>query len=587
MHLGQVCGQIFMLKTLKTFYAFLFKKRAVAVLFLLAVVAASVAGSILPYFYKLFVDAIPSLDFSKLLSILFAYLGIRVLSLILSSASFFLGDVLTIDASADLRETVFKHLHDLDFAFHTDKSSGSLISAIKRGDGAFWNFYFSIHYRLIDVLVSFVVMLYFFKALDWRIFILVIVSFLFALGVTYFFIKGNIKTRKTANKLEDRISGVVVDNMINFETVKLFAKELRERLRLKKVDRDWKKAVWKYVLTFRGLDIGMGAVINASIFLLFLLALRLTISGELTIGDFVLVVGFSGSFYPKIFELVWGFRDLAKSYSDIERYFGLLDYQVEVKDPKNPIKPKGIKGEIEYKNVSFSYEDKQADAIKNINFTIRQGQSIALVGRSGVGKTTLVKLLMRFYDVDKGSITIDGTDVKRFTKSDLRSLMGVVPQEPVLFNSTIGHNIGYGKVGVTKKEIIAAAKLARIDEFIETLPKKYDTKVGERGIKLSGGQKQRVAIARMILSEPEIIIFDEATSQLDSESEKLIQEAFWKAAKDKTTIIVAHRLSTVMRADKIVVMEEGKIKEMGSHRELLAKKDSLYRHFWDLQIKLD
>ena len=576
-----------MLKTLKTFYAFLFKKRAVAVLFLIVVIASSVAGSILPYFYKLFVDAIPTLDFSKLLSILFAYLGIRILGLIFEATSFFLGDVLTIDASADLRETVFKHLHDLDFAFHTNKSSGSLISAIKRGDGAFWNFYFSIHYRLIDVLVSFVVMLYFFKALDWRIFILVIASFLLALVVTWFFIKGNIKTRKTVNKLEDRISGVVVDNMINFETVKLFAKELRERLRLKKVDRDWKEAVWKYVLTFRGLDVGMGLVINTSIFLLFLFALRLTISGELTIGDFVLVVGFSGSFYPKIFEFVWGLRDLAKSYSDIERYFGLLDYQVEVKDPKNPIKPRGIKGEIEYKNVSFSYEDKQADAIKNINLTVWEGQSIALVGRSGVGKTTLVKLLMRFYDVDKGSITIDGTDVKKFTKSDLRSLMGVVPQEPVLFNSTIGHNIGYGKVGVTKKEIVAAAKLARIDEFIETLPKKYDTKVGERGIKLSGGQKQRVAIARMILSEPEIIIFDEATSQLDSESERLIQEAFWKASENKTTIIIAHRLSTVMRADKIVVMEEGRIKEMGSHKELLAKKESLYRHFWDLQIKLD
>ncbi|MFZ5932780.1 MAG: ABC transporter ATP-binding protein [Patescibacteria group bacterium] len=285
--------------------------------------------------------------------------------------------------------------------------------------------------------------------------------------------------------------------------------------------------------------------------------------------------------------VVWGFRDITKSYTDIEKYFGLLDYQVEVKDPKNPIKPKAIKGEIEYKNVNFSYENKQADAVKNINLKIREGQSVALVGRSGVGKTTLVKLLMRFYDVEKGEITIDGINIKRFSKSDLRSLMGVVPQEPVLFNNTLEQNIGYGKVGVTKKEIVAAAKLARIHEFIETLPKKYATKVGERGIKLSGGQKQRVAIARMILSEPEIIIFDEATSQLDSESEKLIQEAFWKAASNKTTIIIAHRLSTVMRAGKIVVIEKGKIKEVGSHGELLAKKDSLYSHFWNLQIKLD
>lgn len=585
-----------MLKTtLKTFYSFLFKKRAVAILFLIVIVISSMAISVRPYFYKLFVDEIPNLDYQKLLYILFAYLGIRVLRLILHVFSFYLGDVLTIDALADLRETVFKHLHDLDFAFHTDKSSGSLISAIKRGDGAFWNFYFSIHYRLIDVLVSFFVMLYFFKELDSRILILTIVSFLFALIVTRFFIKANIKTRRVVNKQEDRISGVIVDNMINFETVKLFAKEFWERIRLKKVDRNWKKATWKYVLTFRGLDMGMGVIINASIFLLFLFALRLTLEGNLTIGDFVLVIGFAGSFYPKIYELVWGFRDIAKSYSDIERYFGLLDYQIQVKDPKKPVESKIIKGEIEYKNVSFSYEDKQAEAIKNINLKIRQGQSVALVGRSGAGKTTMVKLLMRFYDANKGRVEIDGVDIRKFKKSDLRSFMGVVPQEPILFNNTIDYNIAYGvatssaygKSKATKKEIVAAAKLARIHDFIQTLPRKYNTKVGERGIKLSGGQKQRVAIARMILSDPEIIIFDEATSQLDSESEKLIQEAFWKASENKTTIIIAHRLSTVMRADKIVVMGEGRIKEVGSHRELLAKKDSLYKRFWDLQISLD
>jgi ATP-binding cassette subfamily B protein len=277
-----------MLKTLKTFYTFLFKKKAVSFLFLTAIVLSSVASSIQPFFYKLFVDVIPTLDYQKLLYILFAYLGTRILRLLLSMVSFYLGDVLTIDALADLRETVFKHIHDLDFAFHANKSSGSLISAIKRGDGAFWNFYFSIHYRLIDVLISFAVMLFFFKRLDPQIFTLAVVSFLFALVVTKFFIKANIRTKTDVNKQEDRISGVIVDNMINFETVKLFAKELWERLRLKKVDRDWKKAVWKYVLTFRGLDIGMGIVINVSIFFLFLLALKLTLKGSLTIGDLFL-----------------------------------------------------------------------------------------------------------------------------------------------------------------------------------------------------------------------------------------------------------------------------------------------------------
>jgi ABC-type multidrug transport system fused ATPase/permease subunit len=194
---------------------------------------------------------------------------------------------------------------------------------------------------------------------------------------------------------------------------------------------------------------------------------------------------------------------------------------------------------------------------------------------------------MRFYDLDSGEITIDGVSIKDFTKSTLRSFVGVVPQEPILFNNTIAYNIGYGKDKPKLSEIKAASKLANIDEFIEGLKEKYNTEVGERGVKLSGGQKQRLAIARMILSDPDIVVFDEATSHLDSESEKLIQDAFWKARRGKTTIIIAHRLSTVMRADKIVVMEHGKIKEVGSHESLLKNKDSLYSHFWNLQIKLD
>jgi len=212
---------------------------------------------------------------------------------------------------------------------------------------------------------------------------------------------------------------------------------------------------------------------------------------------------------------------------------------------------------------------------------------VALVGRSGSGKTTLGKLLMRFYDIDSGEITIDGINIKDFTKSTLRGFIGVVPQEPILFNNSIAYNIGYGKPGTAITAIRAAAKLANIDDFVESLPDKYQTEVGERGVKLSGGQKQRLAIARMILADPDIVVFDEATSHLDSESEKLIQDAFWKARRGKTTIIIAHRLSTIMRADKIVVMEHGKIRETGTHEGLLKKKDSLYSHFWNLQIKLD
>jgi ABC-type multidrug transport system fused ATPase/permease subunit len=350
---------------------------------------------------------------------------------------------------------------------------------------------------------------------------------------------------------------------------------------------EWRVAVWKFIYTFRYLDLGMAIVSNVSIFFMLLVALKLTIAGEITAGDFVLIVTFVGTFYSRLFDMVWGLRDLMKSLVDIKKYFDLLDNEIKVKDPASPVKLDQVKGNIEFKDIHFSYIGKKRNALEGINLKVKRGESIALVGRSGSGKTTLVKLLMRFYDVNQGKITLDGINIKDFNKSDLRNFIGVVPQEPILFNNTIQYNIGYGKDNATIQDVREAAKLANIKDFIESLPKKYQTNVGERGIKLSGGQKQRLAIARMILSNPDVIVFDEATSQLDSESEKLIQEAFWKASEGKTTFIIAHRLSTVMRADKIVVLEHGKIKEIGTHEELLEKKGSLYSHFWNLQIKLD
>ena len=337
--------------------------------------------------------------------------------------------------------------------------------------------------------------------------------------------------------------------------------------------------------TFRFIDLSIGTLINISIFLTLFVALIYFGQGKISVSDFILVFGFINTFFPRLFDLIFGLREIGKDFADIDRYFSLLDYTVEIQDPVDPVILPNVRGEIEFKNMSFTYSDSKKEAVKNVNLAIRQGQSIALVGRSGSGKTTLMKLLMRFYDVTSGAITLDGRNVRQFTKSNLQSFMGVVPQEAVLFNNTIGYNIGYGANKNKRLEVLRAANMANLSDFIEKLPQKYETNVGERGIKLSGGQKQRLAIARMIISKPDIIIFDEATSHLDSESEKLIQEAFWKYANGKTTIIIAHRLSTAMRADKIIVMEKGKIVERGSHLSLLAKPGSLYKHFWDLQIK--
>jgi len=458
---------------------------------------------------------------------------------------------------------------------------------MKRGTGAIWSLHFSIHHRFLRILAGFVVMIYYFNQIDVRISLIAFTSFAIAIVVTRFLVKLNIKARRRHNEEEDNVSSIVVDNLVNFETVKLFSRENWELSRLKKAFIPWLKTGWKYVNTFRVIDITIGSLINISILLILIFTLNLSKNNNLTIGNFVLILSFVSSFYPRLFEVVWSFRDVGKNYSDVEKYFGLLEYEIEVKDPKIPVIIKNIDGEIQFKNVSFSYKEGKKNAIKNINLDIRQSQSIAFVGRSGSGKTTLIKLLMRFYDVDKGKILLDGINIKKLNKAHLRSFMGVVPQEPVLFNNTIRYNIGYSDNKATKEQIIAAAKIANLHEFIESLPKKYNTQVGERGIKLSGGQKQRLAIARMVLSDPDIIIFDEATSQLDSENEKLIADAFWKVVKNRTTIIIAHRLSTAMRADKIVVMENGKIIESGSHNSLINKAESLYRYFWSLQINLE
>lgn len=576
-----------MFQVLKVFYRFILKRRLIFAVFILLIFSAQILFNITPYFYKLFVQAIPQTNFPLLLRILVFYIGVNVVGEILDIASFWLGDVILFEAAADARTAIFKHVQDLDFAFHSGKSTGSLISIFKRGDGAFFDLFHQIHHRILEIIVGSGVMLYFFSHLDIQITSLVILSFTVTILATKFLIKFNIRKRAAFNEEEDRVSGIIGDNMLNYETVKLFAKERWEQSRLKRAFGPWQKALWGYGNSFRLIDITVATIINVSLFFILLVSLKNTASLTLSVGDFVLVTTFMGMFFPKIWNLVWGARDIAKIYADIQKYFGLLEFKIEVKDPAQPITLNQVKGKIEFKEVSFAYGERKTEAVHNFNLKIQPSASVALVGASGSGKTTLVKLLMRFYDVTHGQICLDGVNIKNLTKSGLRDLIGVVPQEPILFNNTIAFNIGYGKSQTTLGEIRAAARLANIEDFIESLPKKYSTQVGERGVKLSGGQKQRLAIARMILSDPKIIIFDEATSHLDSESERLIQEAFWKAAEGKTTIIIAHRLSTVMRADKIVVMAKGVIKETGSHQNLIAKKDSLYKHFWDLQINLD
>lgn len=576
-----------MFKTFKTFFRFATENRLVYAILIISVVVAAILDNLTPYFYKLFVDAIPSLNYQTLFKILILYLIVSIGSLLSIEVSFLAGDKVLFEAARRVREYVFSRVQDLDFTFHANKSTGSLISIFKRGDGAFFDFFFTVHHRILDIAVAIGVMFFFFNSLDPRISMITATSIILTLIAARFLIKNNIGKRALFNDEEDRVSAIITDNLINYETVKLFAREKWEKTRLSSAFKPWNKTLWNFSLTYRYIDGVIGTILNITIFSILLFGIGGVTEMKIDVGNFVLITSFIAILFPRLWELVWSFRDIAKSFADIQKYFGLLDYVIEVKDPEKPVKIDHVFGEINFNKVHFTYNGRSKNAINGINLKIDQGQSIALVGRSGSGKTTLTKLLMRFYDIESGEITIDGVNIKDFAKSTLRSFVGVVPQEPILFNNTIAYNIGYGKDKPKLSEIKAASKLANIDEFIDSLKEKYNTEVGERGVKLSGGQKQRLAIARMILGDPDIVVFDEATSHLDSESEKLIQDAFWKARRGKTTIIIAHRLSTVMRADKIVVMEHGKIKEVGSHESLLKNKDSLYSHFWNLQIKLD
>ncbi len=568
--------------TLGLFYKFNFKYKKAFISGFILLALSRIAFSYTNFFFKYFIDALQDFNIQTIVALLLGLIAIRIVASVLDIASDYVNDIYTIGAARDIRTAIFGHLHDLDYSFHASRRSGSLISIMKRGDGAVFSINGELNRNLPRIFIDFIFILITFAAIDKKLMLIVLVMVVLNVLVAQFLVRKNILKREVLNDEEDFLSGIIVDNMINYETVKYFAAEEKEKNRIKAQYKKWTAAMWAYANTFRMIDItssflavvGMGLVIYVSILE--------TASGRFSIGEFVLVVTFVGTFFPKLNDLIYRFREIAKHQTDLELYLQLLLIPVEIKEIPGAKELQSVKGEIEFKEVNFKYK-KRTNTITDFNLKINPGESIAFVGESGAGKTTLTRLMLRFYDLDSGEILIDGHDISKVTKHSLRRSIGVVQQEPILFNDTIGYNISYGKDGATQEEIEAAAKIANLDEFIGKLPKKYETLVGERGIKLSGGQKQRLAIARMFLENPPVIIFDEATSQLDSVSEKLIQDAFWKVAHNHTTIIIAHRLSTVMRSDRIVVMKDGRIAETGTHQQLLDKEGGIYTYLWKLQ----
>ena len=391
-----------------------------------------------------------------------------------------------------------------------------------------------------------------------------------------------IKFRREMNEADEQAATRAVDSLLNYETVKYFNAESSETERYDEALKRYEKMAVRSRTSLSIVNIGQGTIIAIGMMLMMGMAGLHIQEGRLTVGDFVAVNTYLLQLYVPLNFLGWFYRELRQALVDMERMFSFLDEPIGVSDRDGAPDLHIEGGAISFEDVHFSYQDRPI--LRGISFEVPKGKRVAIVGPSGSGKTTISRLLFRFYDPQTGTVRIDGQNLTEVTQSSVRSSIGMVPQDTVMFNATIGYNIGYGRTGSTPDEIETAARMAAIDGFIEALPDRYETMVGERGLKLSGGEKQRVAIARAILKQPSIFLFDEATSALDSRTEKEIQASLNEVSKSRTTLVIAHRLSTIIDADEILVLSEGRVVERGGHVQLL-EMNGLYKQMWDRQSK--
>ena len=474
----------------------------------------------------------------------------------------------------------FRHLHKLAMRFHLDRQTGGLSRAVERGTKGIdflLNFMlFNIIPTLLEILLVCAVMWGLFNIWFALVTFVTVGSYIaWTICVT----EWRIKFRRQMNKMDSEASTKAIDSLLNYETVKYFGNEEHEARRFDSALKSYEGAAVRSKVTLSYLNIGQGFVISAGLTVVMIMAGFGVKSGAMTIGDFVLVNSYLIQLFLPLNFLGFVYREIKQSLTDMEDMFKLLDVQQEVADAGNaPINPD--RGQLEFDNVCFDYNPERK-ILKNVSFKVPPGKTVAIVGPSGAGKSTISRLIYRFYDTTQGRILIDGQDIKNLQQDSLRAAIGIVPQDTVLFNDTVFYNISYGRPDATPTEIENAARLARIHDFVVELPDGYNTRVGERGLKLSE-EKQRVAIARTILKSPEILIFDEATSALDTHTEKEIQASLADVSSNRTTVMIAHRLSTVINADEILVLEKGEVVERGNHSELLAS-GNVYAHMWQRQ----
>jgi len=563
----------------------LWEYRGRAVLALVCLVLAKAANVGVPIVLKELVDGLDNTEQVMLalpVTLLLAYGILRLSSALFNELRDVVFARVRYHAMRQLSTKVLRHLHRQSLRFHLERQTGAISRDLERGTrsvSAILNYMvFSILPIAVEfALVAVILVTGYSPVFAIVTFASVAVYVAFTLAIT----EWRMDYRHTMNRLDSSGNSQAVDSLINYETVKYFGNETLEIARYDHTLAEWEEVAVKTQTSMSVLNFGQGAIIAVGVTVIMFFAAGGVVAGEMSIGDLVLVNALLLQLFIPLNFLGIVYRQIKYSLADMDLVFRLLDREPEILDRSGAGELRLREGEVRFDRVSFGYQPERT-ILRDVDFVVRPGEKLAVVGHSGAGKSTLARLLFRFYDVGEGRVLIDGQDLRDVTQDSLRSAIGIVPQDTVLFNDTILYNLEYGRPGATRAEIEEAARLAHIHDFVVTLPRGYDTLVGERGLKLSGGEKQRIAIARAILKRPRILVFDEATSSLDTRTEQAIQETLREVAQRHTTLVIAHRLSTVVDANRILVMEEGKVVEEGSHKALL-ERGGIYQQMWRLQ----
>ena len=579
-------------RVIRDLLPYLLEYRFRVIIALSCLIAAKVVNLGIPIVMKELIDSLdvkansPQALLVVPLGIIFAYGVLRISASLFTELREALFAKVTQNAVRKVALQVFEHLHSLALSFHLARQTGGVSRDIERGTRGIQSLISYSLYSILPTLIEFCLVLgYFAYSYDIWFAAITLAALVLYIAFTIVVTEWRTHYRRTMNDMDSKANQKAIDSLLNFETVKYFGNEAFEAGRYDENLLRYQAAAVKSQKTLAFLNLGQQIIIATGLMLILWRATVGVVNGTMTLGDLVLVNTLMIQLYIPLNFLGVIYREIKQSLTDMDRMFSLLNTDKEIADSPHAmplqIHNYGHGPDVSFEHVSFHYEAKR-EILRDVSFNIPAGTITAVVGQSGAGKSTLARLLFRFYDVQSGKVLIDGQNIQDVTQASLRKTIGIVPQDTVLFNDTIGYNIAYGDPSATIEEVQEAARAAQIDGFIKRLPDGYDTQVGERGLKLSGGEKQRVAIARTLLKKPAMLIFDEATSALDSKTERAFQEELLSLAKNRTTLIIAHRLSTIVHADQILVMEHGQIVERGTHMELLAAQGR-YAEMWQMQ----